>query len=116
MSFESTIELRIAPKYFDLVFRISRTAELRCVEKSSGAHLFCKQNERKWKFQGEIQIKLVKIKIQIKGFVRFLKRLLDNAKQGLLVEGQVRSVHQWIDMSKQEVYLEDGKLILRDYF
>ena len=64
----------------------------------------------------EIQIKLVKIKIQIKGFVRFLKRLLDNAKQGLLVEGQVRSVHQWIDMSKQEVYLEDGKLISRDYF
>ena len=36
------------------------------------------------------------------------QRLLETATEGLPVQGHVRSINQWIDMSQKEVFLEDG--------
>ena len=36
------------------------------------------------------------------------KKLLHQAKNGMLVDGPVRAVNQWIDMSKRQVILDDG--------
>ena len=38
------------------------------------------------------------------------KRLLNQAKNGLLVDGPVRGINQWIDMSKRHVILDDGTM------
>ena len=35
---------------------------------------------------------------------------MDTATEGLQVKGPIRSINQWIDMSQQEVYLEDGTI------
>ena len=32
------------------------------------------------------------------------------AKNGRIVEGRIRSIHQWIDMSQRKVYLDDGSI------
>ena len=36
------------------------------------------------------------------------QRLLETATEGMPVQGPVRSINQWIDMSQKEVFLEDG--------
>ena len=38
------------------------------------------------------------------------KNLLKMAKTGIRVEGRIRSIHQWIDMSQRKVYLDDGSI------
>ena len=38
------------------------------------------------------------------------KKLLKIAKNGKLVKGRIRSIHQWIDMSQQKIHLDDGSI------
>ena len=41
-------------------------------------------------------------------FYTVFQRLLETASEGMPVQGPVRSINQWIDMSQKEVFLEDG--------
>ena len=41
-------------------------------------------------------------------FHTVFQRLLETATEGMPVQGPVRSINQWIDMSQKEVFLEDG--------
>ena len=40
--------------------------------------------------------------------MNIFQRLLDDAKSGQLVEGPIKAIHQWTDMSQRQVVLEDG--------